>query len=130
MPICPGVHTTVLGGALGPSGPRPAKRGSPLLPDSATTERTDPVRRTETGRAGVFRTGNFRAAGGQPDDRTASSQVFVQPGTGVQPARQGHIRFTNEAREKFPATSFVQRRDEGSRFAAAIQGFGVQAHTS
>src|SRR4051794_4786043 len=83
MPICPVVHTTVLGGALGPSGPRPSKRGSPLLPDSATTDRTDPVGRTETGRAGVFRTGNFRAARGQPDDRTASSQVIVQPGTGV-----------------------------------------------
>src|SRR4029077_15882287 len=83
------------------------KRGAAVLPDSAGPERTNPFRRTETGGVDAFGARNSGAAGSQPDDGAAGAQILVQPGTGVQPARQGHFCFADEAGKEFPATSFV-----------------------
>src|SRR5205807_8777877 len=96
------------GDASGSSRSRQTKRGAAVLPDSAGSERADPVRRTETGRANAFGAGDSGAAGRQPNDGAAGAEVLVQPGTGVQPARQRHLCFTDEAGKEFPATAFVQ----------------------
>src|SRR5690242_159247 len=93
---------------------RQAKRGAAVLPDSAGSERADPVRRTETGGINAFGAGNRGATGCKPDDRAASAEILVQPRTGVQPAREGHVCFADEAGKEFSATAFVQRRNEGS----------------
>ena len=97
-----------MGDASGSRRSRQAKRGAAVLLDSAGPERADPVRRTETGRANAFRAGNRGTAGREPDDGAASAEVLVQPRAGVQPARQRHLCFTDEAGKEFPATAFVQ----------------------
>src|SRR5258706_10673305 len=94
-------------GASGRRRSRQTKRGAAVLPDSAGPERTNPFRRTETGRVNAFGARNSGAAGREPDDGAAGAQIPVQPGTGVQPAREGHVRFADEAGEEFPAAAFV-----------------------
>src|SRR6266700_3339841 len=128
--ICPVIYTTVRGMRGGCRHCGQAKRGAALLPDSARLERTDPFRPTETGRVNAFGAGNSGAAWGKPDDSAAGAQVVVQPGTGVQPAREGNVCFADEAGEEFSPAAFVQRRNEGSRVAAAVQSPGVRAHSS
>src|SRR5229473_6040139 len=102
-----------VGDARGCSSPRQTKRGAAVLPDSAGPERTNPFRRTETGGVNAFGARDSGAAGSQPDDRAAGAQVLVQPGASVQPAREGNVRFADEAGKEFPATALVQRGNEG-----------------
>src|SRR5437660_12493057 len=81
------------GDASGSRRSRQAKRGAAVLPDSAGPERTDPVRRAETGGINALGAGNSGAAGREPDDGAASAEVLVQPRAGVHPARQRHFWF-------------------------------------
>src|SRR6266699_2535123 len=118
--ICPVIYTTVRGMRGGCSHCGQAKRGAALLPDSARLERTDPFRPTEAGRVNALGAGNSGATWGKPDDSAAGAQVLVQPGTGVQPAREGHFCFADEVGKEFPATAVLQRGNEGSRVAAAV----------